>query len=191
ADVGISLSEAEASIAAPFTSAIPNIHCVQMLLREGRCAMVTSFQAFKYMASYSLIQFTSSMILYAIASLFADMQFLWIDLFIVMPLAFVSEYTGPYHKLSKKRPVASLIGWNVITSLLIQNIINIFFQVVAFALLYTQDWFTPNVIDPDSNNSECAEVTTIFVVANFQYIFGVLAFSVGKPYRLPIISNCK
>lgn len=141
ADVGISLSEAEASIAAPFTSAVPNIQCVQMLLREGRCALVTSFQAFKYMASYSLIQFSSSMILYAIASLFSDMEFLWIDLFIVMPLAFVSEYTGAYHKLSKKRPIASLMCWNVISSLLIQNFINICFQVTAFGLLYTQDWF--------------------------------------------------
>ena len=43
ADVGISLSEAEASIAAPFTSSIQNISCVVDLLREGRCAMTTSF----------------------------------------------------------------------------------------------------------------------------------------------------
>ena len=43
ADVGLSLSEAEASIAAPFTSSIQNISCVIDLLREGRCAMTTSF----------------------------------------------------------------------------------------------------------------------------------------------------
>ena len=40
ADVGLSLSEAEASIAAPFTSSIPDISCVVILLREGRCALV-------------------------------------------------------------------------------------------------------------------------------------------------------
>ena len=48
ADVGVSLSEAEASIAAPFTSTTCNISCVPQVLREGRCAIVTSFQAFKY-----------------------------------------------------------------------------------------------------------------------------------------------
>ena len=42
ADVGISLSEAEASIAAPFTSKIQDISCVITLLREGRCALTTS-----------------------------------------------------------------------------------------------------------------------------------------------------
>jgi len=50
ADVGISLSEAEASIAAPFTSKIADISCVVKVLREGRAALVTSFQCFKYMA---------------------------------------------------------------------------------------------------------------------------------------------
>jgi P-type E1-E2 ATPase len=43
ADAGISLSEAEASIAAPFTSKVQNISCVVTLIREGRAALTTSF----------------------------------------------------------------------------------------------------------------------------------------------------
>ncbi len=43
ADVGVSLSEAEASIAAPFTSRVQNISCIIKVLREGRAALVTSF----------------------------------------------------------------------------------------------------------------------------------------------------
>lgn len=35
AHAGISLSEAEASIAAPFTSSVPDIRCVPMIIREG------------------------------------------------------------------------------------------------------------------------------------------------------------
>ena len=42
-DVGISLSEAEASIAAPFTSKVNDISCVVKVLLEGRAALVTSF----------------------------------------------------------------------------------------------------------------------------------------------------
>ena len=48
ASVGISLSEAEASIAAPFTSKVHEISCVIALLREGKAALATSFQAFKF-----------------------------------------------------------------------------------------------------------------------------------------------
>lgn len=49
ADVGISLSEAEASVAAPFTSSTPDISCVIDLIKEGRASLVTSFSCFKYM----------------------------------------------------------------------------------------------------------------------------------------------
>lgn len=53
ADVGISLSEAEASIAAPFTSSQPDIGCVIQVIQEGRAALVTSFSCFKYMCARS------------------------------------------------------------------------------------------------------------------------------------------
>ena len=55
ADAGISLSEAEASIAAPFTSKVHDISCVITLLREGRAALTTTFQAFKFIELYSMI----------------------------------------------------------------------------------------------------------------------------------------
>ena len=50
ADVGLSLSEAEASVAAPFTSRSPDISCALDVVREGRAALVTSFSCFKYMS---------------------------------------------------------------------------------------------------------------------------------------------
>jgi len=87
ADVGISLSEAEASIAAPFTSQVQNIECVITLLREGRCAMTTSFQAFKFIELYSLIQFFSIVLMYAIDVNLTNFQFLYIDLVALVPLA--------------------------------------------------------------------------------------------------------
>ena len=92
ADVGISLSEAEASVAAPFTSRVFDITCVPEVIRyetilqmtprakayivssEGRAALVTSFCCFKYMSLYSAIQFTSVSFLYASASNLADFQ---------------------------------------------------------------------------------------------------------------------
>ena len=55
ADIGISLSEAEASIAAPFTSQIQDISSVVLVLKEGRCALTTSFQMFKFIELYALI----------------------------------------------------------------------------------------------------------------------------------------
>lgn len=66
AHIGISLSEAENSVAAPFTCNNRDLSCVSYLMKEGRCALVTSFVIFKYMAAYSLIQFFTVLILYTV-----------------------------------------------------------------------------------------------------------------------------
>lgn len=63
ADCGISLSETEASIAAPFTSKVQNITAARHLLREGRATLATAVQAFKFMMLYSMIQFFNVCIL--------------------------------------------------------------------------------------------------------------------------------
>ena len=64
ADVGLSLSEVEASVAAPFTSKTQDISCIICLLREGRAALTTTFQSFKFIELYSLIQFFTVSLLY-------------------------------------------------------------------------------------------------------------------------------
>mmetsp|Transcript_23975 Transcript_23975/g.32134 ORF Transcript_23975/g.32134 Transcript_23975/m.32134 type:complete len:83 (+) Transcript_23975:228-476(+) len=46
ASVGVSLSEAEASIAAPFTSQVQDITSVVTLLKQGKAALTTSIQSF-------------------------------------------------------------------------------------------------------------------------------------------------
>lgn len=57
-DVSLSLTTEEASLASSFTSHdINDISGITELIKEGRCALVTSFGAFKFMTLYSLIQF--------------------------------------------------------------------------------------------------------------------------------------
>ena len=67
AHAGISLSEAEASVASPFTSKVPNITCVPKVIMEGRAALTTMFSVFKFMALYALTQFISATILYVVS----------------------------------------------------------------------------------------------------------------------------
>lgn len=134
ADVGVSLSEAEASIAAPFTSKIQDISCIVKLLREGRCALSTSFQCFKYIALYSMIQFVTVTFLYSSLSALSDYQFLWIDLIMIFPLAIFMSYTKANKKLSTYLPTANLISFTVLSSVIGQTFIQFSFQVKSFLL---------------------------------------------------------
>lgn len=140
ADVGISLSEAEASVAAPFTSRVFDISCVPEVIREGRAALVTSFSCFKYMSLYSAIQFTSVSFLYASASNLGDFQFLFIDLLLILPIAIFMGWSGPYPVLAKKRPTASLVSRKVLVPLLGQIVIEIMIQAVGYVAVRSQPW---------------------------------------------------
>jgi cation-transporting ATPase 13A3/4/5 len=131
ADVGISLSEAEASIAAPFTSKTPDISCVIKLLREGRAALSTSFICFKYMALYSMIQFTSATILYSLKVNLTDWQFMYSDILIIFPIAVTMSWTKAASGLSKQQPLNTLICWTVLSSIIGQVLLVVAFQVLS------------------------------------------------------------
>ncbi|KAK0551268.1 hypothetical protein OC846_001097 [Tilletia horrida] len=189
ADIGISLSEAEASVAAPFTSRIPDITCVIEVIKEGRAALVTSFSCFKYMALYSLIQFTSITILYNLASSLGDFQFLYIDLFIILPVAVAMARTLPYPDIHPKRPTANLVSKKVLTSMLGQVVICAAAQLFTFLYTRAQPWYEQPILNPDELNVINPENSALFLVSSFQYILVAGVFSVGPPYRKPMYTN--
>ncbi|TFK44814.1 Ca-transporting ATPase [Crucibulum laeve] len=194
ADVGISLSEAEASVAAPFTSSTPDIGCVIEVIKEGRAALVTSFSCFKYMALYSLIQFTSVTLLYSFASSLGDFQFLYIDLFIIIPIAVTMGRTLPYPRIYPKRPTASLVSKKVLASIIGQIIITSSIQGWGYLWVRNQDWYTPPPkADPSQEGNKLEstnyENSVLFLISCFQYILVAAVFSIGPPYRKSMWTN--
>lgn len=192
AHTGISLSEAESSVASPFTSKNPNIECVVKVIKEGRAALVTSFGIFKYMAAYSLCQFVSVMILYSLESNLTDIEFLYIDLFIISVFAFFFGKTESYQgKLVKETPLSSLMSVSPILSLALQMFVIILFQVAAFEHLKSQAWYEMFDATAKENKDSvgCWENYVIFTISSFQYIILAIVFSKGKPYRASIFSN--
>jgi len=189
ADVGVSLSEAEASVAAPFTSHIFDISCVPTLIKEGRAALVTSFCCFKYMSLYSAIQFTSVSFLYASASNLGDFQFLFIDLALILPIAIFMGWTGAYPVLSRKRPTANLVSRKVLTPLLGQILLCILVQLVAFETVQRQPWYIPPTLDKEKSNVDNSQNTALFLVSCYQYTLSGVVLSVGPPFRQSLATN--
>lgn len=189
ADVGVSLSEAEASVAAPFTSHVFDISCVPTLIKEGRAALVTSFCCFKYMSLYSAIQFTSVSFLYASASNLGDFQFLFIDLALILPIAIFMGWTGSYPELSKKRPTASLVSRKVLVPLLGQIVLCILIQAVAFETVQEQPWYIPPRLDKEKSSVDNSQNTALFLVSCYQYALSGIVLSIGPPFRQSMNTN--
>lgn len=183
ADIGISLSDSEASIAAPFSSNCKNISCVISVLLEGRASLATSFSCFKFMAMYSMIQFTSLILLYCFGSSLGDNQFVYIDLILILPLGMLMSRFQPSQTLSIKHPETKLISPSVLVSLLSQ----IFYQAVAQIYIYSLIIFDIGhqnlVLLPGSPNTKNSENTVIFLLSIFLYLFSATLFCSWKPFR--------
>ncbi|XP_036033957.1 polyamine-transporting ATPase 13A2 isoform X6 [Onychomys torridus] len=190
ADVGISLSQAEASVVSPFTSSMASIECVPTVIREGRCSLDTSFSVFKYMALYSLTQFISVLILYTINTNLGDLQFLAIDLVITTTIAVLMSRTGPAQKLVRARPPGALLSVPVLGSLLLQVAMVAGIQLGGYFLVIAQPWFVPlNRTVPAPDNLPNYENTVVFSLSSFQYLILAAAMSKGAPFRQPLYTN--
>ncbi|KZT19690.1 hypothetical protein NEOLEDRAFT_1158964 [Neolentinus lepideus HHB14362 ss-1] len=178
ADVGLSLSEAEASVAAPFTSSTPDISCVLEVIKEGRAALVTSFSCFKYMCAQNLVM-------------------LLLMLTILLTGHCILSYMGrtlPYSRIHTKRPTASLVSKKVLASIIGQIVITSAVQFWTFFWVRSQSWYTPphqgSPKDGDSHlEATNYENSALFLVSCFQYILVAAVFSIGPPYRKPMWTN--
>ncbi|XP_062904803.1 polyamine-transporting ATPase 13A3-like isoform X2 [Mobula hypostoma] len=215
AHVGISLSQLEASVASPFTSKLPTIECVPILIKEGRAALVTSFCAFKYMALYSMIQYVSVLILYYISSNLGNWEFLYEDLFITSAIAISMSRNQAYEHLVPQRPNARLVSPQILVSVLMHIGVCAAFQLTGFHLVQVQPWYNSwdqgaqacmsndtfygaPALQRQNSSGVFFNIqwkisnyinTTIFFVSVFQYITIAFVFSIGKPFRKPISTN--
>ncbi|KAM9978366.1 hypothetical protein ACTFIY_012109 [Dictyostelium cf. discoideum] len=187
AHVGISLSESEASIAAPFTSTITDISCCPNLIKEGRASLAVSFKLFQFMGIYSLIQFTSVIFCYFHASVLGNWQYLYQDLIVIFPLVIFLGMTEPCEKLSVKRPSGRLISLNMIGSLLSHITVCFVFLLVVFHLVQSKSWFDEPLLDEDNIFNYIT--TSLFIFGCFQYSIMLFVFSFGKPFLKAIYTN--
>jgi cation-transporting ATPase 13A3/4/5 len=154
ANVGVSLSIEEASIAAHFTSKKSDISCLKDLLIEGKAALVTTIQCFKFMMLYSVIQFISVTIMVILGTYLSDNQFLMSDLFLIFPLAFLISKTEAVDNLTSDKPIADLKSISIISSIILQSVLQFTCQYFSFLLLKFQKWYTPLTVN---ENTECID----------------------------------
>eukprot|EP00057_Strongylocentrotus_purpuratus_P023454 XP_011677928.1 PREDICTED: probable cation-transporting ATPase W08D2.5 [Strongylocentrotus purpuratus] len=189
AHAGVALSEAEASVAAPFTSKIHDISCIPAVIKEGRAALTTSFGMFKFMALYSMIQFTTATILLWGFGYIGDLQFLYIDIILSTVVILLMGRNQAYPVLSKVPPPPQLMTVTIIFSMVSSVIIQIILQAILYVIVQQQPWYKPPVYDDDGIYILSYENTAVFMLTCFLYINSAIAFSPGAPYRKELYTN--
>lgn len=190
AHAGISLSMAEASVAAPFTSRNVNISCVPYLITEGRATMVSAFASFKFGVAFCFTQLISVLMVFYIGTEPSDNQYLVVDIGLAaVPILMIGN-TAPHNKLVKRKPTRHLLSFLPMFSV----VSFLFFQTIAYIFIWfyvqSQPWFVeyqfvPNLWPPNSSY----EQTNIFLYACAAAVIAAIIFSKGAPYRKPLFTN--
>lgn len=201
---GISLSELEASVASPFTSKIPNIQCVPMLIKEGRNTLVTTFSIFKFMTMFILVGLTCIAYLFWKQTLLGNYQYLLQDLAINITVALTLSLNGPAPKLAPYRPPGQLLSPPLLLSIGMHFIFSVIVQTTAFFLLLQQPWYNEtdvfsaclplnhsmeNVTIREHRFAENFITTTMFPITGFNLIILEFVFSKGRPFRQRLYTN--
>ncbi|EKX54306.1 hypothetical protein GUITHDRAFT_63632 [Guillardia theta CCMP2712] len=188
AHVGLSLSPAEASAAAPFTSSCPSIRGMVTLVREGRAALACSVSCFKFMAMYSLIQSISVLWLYQTNSTLSDAQFLWIDMFLILPFTVSMPRTRARATLLPILVKTHLASLQVLLSMLGQCVLCVTFQVPS-SLLHPSPLLHRPIRSDTKENILSEETSVTFLLSLFQYLAAALVFNLSNKLRMPLYSN--
>ncbi|MPC19642.1 putative cation-transporting ATPase 13A3 [Portunus trituberculatus] len=183
ADAGISLSSAEASVAAPFTSRQENINCVPVLIKEGRAVLVSIFSTFKYNVVATFGALLCVIWNYEVNTEPSDVQYVIMDLMLmtVPPLVMGCTHAAP--NLNTKRPHHRIL--NFVTIVSIFSYIAFQFTVYWGMLTYLsmQSWFVP--LDPHEDiwPPEKSYENTILTLRWFLYV-------VLDKYVMPFFLRC-
>ncbi|KAJ2469928.1 hypothetical protein GGI02_003285 [Coemansia sp. RSA 2322] len=191
AHVGIALSDAEASIVSPFSSANRSImSCVELLV-QSRAGLATSFANFAALICYG--QIMSGMVkmasFYFAISLTENLWML-IDGAIATGLMLTISMSGPAKRLAKYRPTSRILGPQMLASVGGIVLINWLFSAMSYVWLFRQEWFRCNehaTAEVDVTKwwllGDNYEASILSFVSTFQFINNGLVVNYGYLYR--------
>ncbi|XP_073531192.1 probable cation-transporting ATPase 13A5 isoform X5 [Phyllobates terribilis] len=204
AHAGISLSELEASVASPFTSKIPNIECVPLLIKEGRNTLVTSFSIFKFLAMYQFIGLTCLYYLFWKGTFLGNYHYLMQDVAINIAVSLTMSFNYSAPKLAPYRPSGQLLSPTLLLSIFMHFIFTFVVQSTAFFLVQQQPWYneidvfsaclplntnTVNDTVREQGFSQNFFTTTMFPITGFNLITEEIVLAKGMPFRQPLYTN--
>eukprot|EP01080_Neovahlkampfia_damariscottae_P004151 gene4151-7461_t len=177
----------DASIASPFTSKTSSILSTSHIIRQGRCALVTTIQMYKILAINSLISAYSLSVQYMEGIKFGDLQMMYSGLFIAIIFLFISR-SESLEKLSSERPHSSIFSPYVLLSILGQFILNLICLIYLSNLAKT---FIPIdlKIDPESDFKPNILNSVVFLVSTTQTLFTFFNNYKGHPFMSSITEN--
>jgi cation-transporting ATPase 13A3/4/5 len=205
AHVGVALSEAEASIVAPFSSgANKSCHAVVEVAKMGRACLTTNLASYRFFIVCGLTVTTWKVAQLSFGGFYpSEWQFLFMD--ILAPVVFTWTMTVgccyAASTLAPSRPSSSLFGSEMILAILVPHAFFCIAYAIVWSTLERQPWFVgyseeflAHIYDHATPLAGSAIMLTgdnyiaasVFLIVCVHLTTVALAFSRGGKYRRPV-----
>eukprot|EP00644_Phytophthora_capsici_P010737 jgi/Phyca11/526333/estExt2_fgenesh1_pm.C_PHYCAscaffold_90054 len=178
----------DASIASPFTSRAPSIKGCVDIIRQGRCALVTTMQMYQILAVNCLISSYSLSVLYLDKVKWANSQMMALGMISTVASITLSRAT-PLDKLSPVRPLTSIFHPALFSSLAGQ------FALHLGCMIYLTNLAKEYTPEGDITHSKPGEFqpnvmsTVIFLINGVQTVSVCAVNYKGRPFMKPMTEN--
>jgi len=179
----------DASIAAPFTSRRPTIQSVITTLREGRCALATTYQMYKVLALNCLVSAYYLSALYLEGIKQSDSQALIAG--VILSVAFLSNTKSESLKrISPVKPPSSIFHHSILVSVFVQFVTH--FAVLVYLVLLSRPFVVKDEsTKPDTEFQPNLINTVIFLYSIAIQMTDFVANYVGKPFKQDLTDRPK
>jgi len=189
AHFGVALSEAEASLIAPFTAKSLSVLSVVDLVREGRASLANGFASFKFSIFYSITETTCMFIAYFFGADMSELEYIVADFLFFFPVVFYMSQTKAADVLKGNPPTYKIFGPTTLISLIVPLIVAWIADGISIYLLQQQtSWYQPHPIGTIAVY-QIPETTSLFYVNLFLLGAGCITWSFGSKWRQPLWTN--
>ncbi|KDO32388.1 hypothetical protein SPRG_02865 [Saprolegnia parasitica CBS 223.65] len=181
----------DASIASPFTSRAPSIKGCVDIIRQGRCALVTTVQMYQILAINCLISSYSLSVLYLDKVKYANSQMIALGMMSTIASVTLSRAT-PLPELSPVRPISSIFHPALFSSLIGQFALHLAVMVYSTNLAkeYTPVDDTRHLTDIKPLVFEPNVMSTVIFLVNGVQTISVCAVNYkGRPFMKSMTDN--
>lgn len=189
ATVGVSLCDAQTSVAAPITSQRPTPFAVVEVIREGRCSLITAYVLILFNIMYATIQLYFVNTGYFFGMQASAWSYLVQDLFYGLVLGIVTSYTEPTSRLSSTMPPKRFLKMYLLFRLLANLLLFIGFQNLALYVTTRQNFYSYSEADDPFSDSYGYPTAIGQHMALGQIMIASVMCSIGHPYRKAWYTN--
>lgn len=177
----------DASVAAPFTLKLASVSSVTNVIRQGRCALVSTIQMYKILALNCLISAYSLSVIYLAGVKFGDGQATASGILLLICFLLISK-GKPLQTLSKQRPQAGIFSIYTMGSILGQFVVHIATLVYITREIYLLE---PREPMPDLEKTFTPSLlnTGIFLIQLVQQVSTFAVNYIGAPFKEDIKDN--